>query len=242
MTGTLSGLVGVLQKHHKIQHAAPPATGVIGAPQHQEPQQQQQQQPHSPFLLQPDMAYVCDSLRINERTRIALVEYDATTLEDLAYMTNDDLEGMLASAVRHDRPLCPLQQRKLVVLLWWVRKIIIILPENGSYSDTTAVALLESESKKEWEMTTLESTNDNAPMELKTSGNKEVEKMIVTGPLSKKETYACNTSAIPSNWKRGFDQDLPKIKRKLKELGETSSFSLYSDALLNTRWLLCGCT
>lgn len=64
--------------------------------------------PPQQALLQSDMTHACDALRINQTTQITLMEYDATTLEDLAYMTDDDLEGMLASAVRHDRPPCPL--------------------------------------------------------------------------------------------------------------------------------------
>lgn len=203
----MTGLVGAVKSHHK-RHAAHLAKE---APPPSVPVEAQ---------LQPDMQKVCDALRINNRTKAALEEYDATTLEDLAYMTDNDFEGMLATAARCNRPLCPLQQRKIIVLAWWVRNLVMDTPQ------------FREEPKSKSKPTVFERIL-HSPSELATRVSHHKEEAD-----DSKTIDSC--TVIPPWWEAQFNKDLPMLKKKLKEVGETSSFSLYSDFFLNVRWILCG--
>lgn len=207
MALAMAGLVGAVKKHNK-QHA----------------QHAKENEPPPPVpvevKLQPDMVKVCNAFRINHRTKTALEEYDATTLEDLAYMTDQDYEGMLATSARMNRPLCPLQQRKIVVLVWWVRDLV---------KDT---AVFREKQKQNMRKSTVFDRIVHSPAEWtnKVHPHKEVD-----------DAKSAETSTvIPPNWEARFEEDLPMLKKKLKEVGETTSFSLYSDFFLNIRWILCG--
>lgn len=163
---------------------------------------------------------VCDAFRINHRTKTALEEYDATTLEDLAYMTDQDYENLLATSARMNRPLCPLQQRKIAVLIWWVRDLV---------KDT---APFREERKKDLRKSTVFDRIRHSPSDwaMKIHPHKEVD-----------DAKTVETSTIvPPDWEVRFEEDLPLLKKRLKEMGETTSFSLYSDFFLNLRWVLCG--
>lgn len=204
----MAGLVEAVKKHNK-QH------GVYSKEVEAEPQPVPVE-----VHLQPDMLKVCDALRINNRTKTALEEYDATTLEDLAYMTNYDFEQMLATAARCNRPLCPLQQRKIAVLAWWVRDLV------------KGAAPFREESKKQEKPNFIERMMHTPSQWANRINlyNKEVDdaKSVETNTI------------IPPDWEVRFGQDLPVLKKKLKEVGETSSFSLYSDFFINVRWIFCG--
>ena len=63
--------------------------------------------------------YIADATRLTPVTRTALAQYDAQSLEDF-FMTEHDFESMLLSETRPGRPICPLQQRKIRVLLQWI--------------------------------------------------------------------------------------------------------------------------
>ncbi len=201
----MTGLVGALKAHNKNVAAhhtkeTPPSNVPVEAE------------------LKTDMQKVCDALRINNRTKAALEEYDATTLEDLAYMTDNDFDGMLATAARCSRPLCPLQQRKVAVLIWWVRNLVKDTPQF-------------TEDPKPRRKSTVIDRIRHSPIELSMRINPELSddsKTIDTGTV------------IPPWWETQFNKDLPMMKKKLKEMGETTSFSLFSDFFLNVRWILCG--
>lgn len=204
----MTGLVGVMKKHSKLTHAHAKATETPQAP------------PVPVGVeMQPCMQKVCEKLRLNERSRTALIEYDATTLEDLAYMTNRDYENMLATAARQNRPLCPLQQRKIVVLIWWVRNLV---KESRPFKET------QKKPKKPDFWTRLV----HSPAELNN--------MIHPHKPDDDAKSVDTVSIIPPNWEAQFDEDMPMLKVKLKQVGETSSFSIYSDLFINARWVLCG--
>lgn len=133
-----------------------------------------------------DMNVLCDAFRLSNNTRFALAAYDATTIEDFAFMTDSDFQGMVLSTSHIGRPIPPLQQRKVMVLLDWARALI---DENVA----------------------------NA------SGGKE---------------SPANTDAelIPFDWEQRFRKDLPKLKRKLKELGAAKSWRTSFVEILSLKW------
>mmetsp|Transcript_34860 Transcript_34860/g.52225 ORF Transcript_34860/g.52225 Transcript_34860/m.52225 type:complete len:195 (-) Transcript_34860:133-717(-) len=78
-----------------------------------------------PPRLHRDMRMICDVFRISEQSRHALRSFDCTVLEDFSFMTDEDFAEMVLSRARMNMPIPPLQQRKLRVLLNWVRSIQI---------------------------------------------------------------------------------------------------------------------
>jgi len=210
VTVGMAGLAKVVTKHSKHNHL------------HEKETEKPVEAPtvSVDVKLNPCMAKVCDELRINQRTKTALEEYDATTLEDLAYMTNQDFESMVATATRQNRPICPLQQRKIAVLIWWVRNLV---------KDSTPFKEQPEEKKEDpnlWERM----VHTPSEWSIKVNSQNEVDELkdVDTGIV------------IPRDWERQFEKDLPMLKKKLKEVGQKSSFSLYSDFFINLRWVLCG--
>jgi hypothetical protein len=213
MEATMVGLAGAMKKHSNQRHA------------------QNKNAPEEPppvpvgVQMQPCMKKICDELRLNERTRTALVEYDATTLEDLAYMTDGDYENMLATAARQNRPLCPLQQRKIAVVIWWIRDLV---KDSAPFKEPTVI----QKDPGFWQRLA------HSPAEW----NQKVHSVVSFGADDKSTKSVDTGSVIPPNWESRFEEDLPMLKKKLKEVGETSSFSLYSDFFINARWIFCGYT
>ena len=81
-------------------------------------------QPQQPQCsLDEDMVYIADGIRLTPATRTALALYDARSLEDFCCMREHDFESMLLSETRLGRPICPLQQRKIHVLLQWIHDV-----------------------------------------------------------------------------------------------------------------------
>ncbi|KAK1736149.1 hypothetical protein QTG54_013285 [Skeletonema marinoi] len=78
-----------------------------------------------PPRLHREMRMICDYFRISEQSRHALRSFDCTVLEDFSFMTDEDFAEMVLSRARMNKPIPPLQQRKLRVLLNWVRSIQI---------------------------------------------------------------------------------------------------------------------
>jgi hypothetical protein len=76
-----------------------------------------------PPRLHRDMRLICDVFRISEQSRHALRSFDCTVLEDFSFMTDEDFADMVVTRARVSMPIPPLQQRKLRVLLVWVRSI-----------------------------------------------------------------------------------------------------------------------
>jgi hypothetical protein len=176
--------------------------------------------------LEPDMLLICDAFRLNESTRLALSEYDARTLEDFAFMTETDFQGMLVSASRLSRPLCPLQQRKVSVLLWWVHELV---QDSRPFAE--------------------ESEHEKSPPFLQRLFNPFADRVrksavlspITSGPSKTREVHDKNV-IIPPDWEKKFYRDLPLLKRKLKQEGETEHWSLVGDFFMTIRWIACGYT
>lgn len=207
---TTTGLVKVVAKHGKHMHAHEKETEVP---------------PPVPVdaKMEPCMAKICDELRLNARTKLALEEYDATTLEDLAYMTNEDFESMLATATRQGRAVCPLQQRKVAVLMWWVRNLV---KDSAPFKEEPKV----TKEPNMWERMS------HTPLEWQSKVHATTLSVVAEEQVKEVDTG----TVIPRDWEEQFQEDLPMLKKKLKEMGETTSFSLYTDYLINVRWLLCG--
>ena len=69
------------------------------------------------------MRIICDEFGITERAMYALRTFDATRVEDFSLMTDYDFDDMVRTEAGAGRPLCPLKQRKLSVLLSWARSL-----------------------------------------------------------------------------------------------------------------------
>ena len=76
-----------------------------------------------PPRLHRDMRLICDCFRISDQSRYALRSFDASTLEDFSLMTDDDFADLVVTHARIGKPIPPLQQRKIRVLLTWVQKL-----------------------------------------------------------------------------------------------------------------------
>lgn len=184
---TIIGLDGIVKKAAKVSR-----------PKKDDPIEPPKLEVH----IQPDMLVLCDAFRINDCTKAALTDYDACTLEDFAFMTREDFEGMLVTSTRMRRPLCPLQQRKVAVMWWWVQQLV---KDSPPFKEEK-----QGEEKQDHE------------------GEKKVEE-----PWMK-------SKVIPPNWENQLQADLPMLKKKLREVGATTSWSIWSDGLADMRWLCCG--
>jgi hypothetical protein len=80
-------------------------------------------QPIVPPRLHREMRIICDEFGITDQAKYALRKFDATRVEDFSLMTNDDFEDLVRTEAGMGRPLCPLQQRKLRVLLAWAQSL-----------------------------------------------------------------------------------------------------------------------
>ena len=59
-------------------------------------------------------------------------------------------------------------------------------------------------------------------------------------PLLDGADTATTASTIPPDWRERFLADLPALKRRLREVGETQVWSLCTGTVINIRWLFCG--
>jgi len=155
-----------------------------------------------------------------DATRAALTAYDARTLEDFAMMTVDDFEEMTITAARLSRPLPPLQQRKVAVLLDWVHEIV---------EDETPTC-----EKKAKERGIFSAFFDGTLYHSNLSTIKKLSEAM--SPERKTADY----SIIPPDWESRFEKDIPVLKKKLKLMGEESTHSLWANFFLDLRWILCG--
>jgi hypothetical protein len=87
------------------------------------PSNEKQTQAIGPPRLHHDVKLICSEFGITEQSKYALRRYDATKLEDFCLMTDDDFDELVLTEARMGRPMCPLQQRKLRVLLEWARSL-----------------------------------------------------------------------------------------------------------------------
>ena len=126
-------------------------------------------------------------------------------------MTDEDFADMIVSRARLNTPIPPLQQRKLQVLLKWVRSIQLV-------EHDACEALLPPP------------VNESEGFEVNRS-NKARYKVSV-----RKDDNIC---FIPSDWEDRFYKDLPRLKRELKQMGGSSNASNWANNILSLRWLFC---
>lgn len=159
-----------------------------------------------------DMRLICDVFRVSERTRYALRSFDAATLDDFSLMTDEDYADLVVTQARIGRPLPPLQQRKLRVLLTWVRSLPALDKAGTDVSPKKAEGFELKESKRE---------NDGI---LKAS--------YKASPRKEDSTF------VPADWESRFYADLPRLRRELRQMGGTRSN--WASEFLSLRWIFCG--
>ncbi|KAL7524092.1 hypothetical protein ACHAXR_000432 [Thalassiosira sp. AJA248-18] len=159
-----------------------------------------------------DMRLICDVFRISEQSRYALRSFDAATLEDFSLMTDEDYADMVVTQARIGQPLPPLQQRKLRVLLSWVQSMGFEEAVDVSSSPSKAEGFELRESKR---------------------GNDGVLK------ASYKNSPRKEGGAIPADWEKRFYDDLPRLRKELRQMGGLHS-SNWASEFLSLRWIFCG--
>mmetsp|Transcript_7119 Transcript_7119/g.16184 ORF Transcript_7119/g.16184 Transcript_7119/m.16184 type:complete len:204 (-) Transcript_7119:4-615(-) len=168
-----------------------------------------------PTRLHRDMRLVCDVFRISEESRYALRSFDAAALEDFCLMSDEDYSNLVVFQARIGKPIPPLQQRKLRVLLTWVQSLVTT--ENLE-------AILSSPNKAEgFELKESKSENDGT---LKASYR--------VSPRKGGGTF------IPADWESRFYADLPRLRKELHRLGANRSPSNWALEFLSLRWIVCG--
>jgi hypothetical protein len=70
-----------------------------------------------------DMVILSEAFHLDRNTQSLLAQYDARTVEDFCLMTTEDLEKLVKTAAESNRPLPPLQVRKLQVLREWAQNL-----------------------------------------------------------------------------------------------------------------------
>ena len=168
-----------------------------------------------PPRLHRDMRLICDIFRISEQSRYALRSFDAATLEDFCLMTDEDFADLILTQARIGRPIPPLQQRKLRVILTWIQSL----------------AKAENLDKAEEEVLSSPTTAEG--VELSESQDIKAAKYQVK-PRKGSGTF------IPATWEDTFYKDLPGLRKELKHLGEQRTTSNWANGFLSLRWMFCG--
>jgi len=229
-------------------------------------------QPDSPpqyLFLNRDMTVLANAFGLSLRTRVALAHYDARTLEDFALMTDGDYEGFLLRQAASGHPVPPLQQRKLIVLLRWVRNLAEEhAMENcggggGDDYPTTAVAAKEIVGKDVQEaqqnadvivqveavppiekgsadVSDSDAADSPTPPAAPTERAAEEPSTVVVAHQEQHQNSSNKNFFVPSDWEERFYQDLPQLKRQLREEGEISWRSPFNDWCLGMRWFFCS--
>ena len=170
-----------------------------------------------------DMLILCDSFRIDDRSRTALAGHDARSLEDFYYMTKHDFEGMVATAARRQRPLCPLQQRKLSVMWEWTQSLV----DEDPYVKSGVEQAPKPAPPPLWERV----RNPRLSM---------LNHIKVIPSREKKVEPPRDFTIIPSDWESRLKADMPMLWKQLKQQGEASTWSVWSDSVIFLRWIACG--
>ncbi|KAL3773098.1 hypothetical protein ACHAW5_009529 [Stephanodiscus triporus] len=165
-----------------------------------------------PPRLRHDVKLICDEFGIAEQSRYALRIFDATKLEDFSLMTNEDFDDLVRTQARMGRPICPLQQRKLRVLLSWVRS----LADTGNLG------------------------KDGIPVRPPSYMHEGIENDDgAVKPRNKHGHRKGGETLIPADWERRFYSDLPSLRKKLQKLGEQQSHSDWVTRFAS--WIFCDC-
>jgi hypothetical protein len=207
------------------------------------------------------MTIVADAFRLTYETREALKSYDASTLEDFCLMTEYDFESMLITETRLQRPICPLHQRKVLVLLRWIHQV----------SEDSAVERAARQFTKTCSKKSVNADEANPPPFLNRlsdpfgtmrnfhhrtmSSIKTVASFgssASTSPSSSSGSHSGKVGSlkddfkyviIPEDWQARFRADLPKLKQTLyreRDTVYTERWSLLGDTFLAARWIFCG--
>lgn len=158
-----------------------------------------------------DMRLICDVFRVSEQSRFALRSFDASTLDDFSLMTDEDYADMIVTQARIGKPIPPLQQRKLRILLSWVQ------------------SLASSEIEKSSKAATPAKSNDNSTPTSEGGDGK-------VSPRKQGGT----SSSIPTDWENKFYEDLPRLKEELRRMGGQRTSSNWAYEFLSLRWIFCG--
>jgi len=199
--------------------------------------------------LDDDMEFLCEAMRINDNTRALLTYFDARTVEDFALMAPHEFEAMMEYSARCKRPFPPLQQRKVNVLLQWLREMIRKNVQAGHFRENQGVDISEF---RRFTIYAKEDRRDRIPPSIHEEENEEKLDEYM-GDLSKSffppterrvscvfETDDEKYSLLPPAWRREFEVDLPKLKKDLRDSGESSSWSVWTSVVLSIRWAICG--
>lgn len=169
----------------------------------------------SPPKMHRNMRLICDCFRISEETRYALRSFDASTLDDFSLMTDEDFADLIVRMACIGKPLPPLQQRKVSVLLSWARSLPAIEPEEIEEVSNKAEGF---ELAERW------GGNDNDGV---------LKARYKASPRN-------GDSALPASWEVQFYRDLPRLRAELREMGRRRPFSNWATEFLSLRWVFCG--
>mmetsp|Transcript_17828 Transcript_17828/g.31907 ORF Transcript_17828/g.31907 Transcript_17828/m.31907 type:complete len:140 (-) Transcript_17828:35-454(-) len=139
-------------------------------------------------------------------------------------MTEEDFADLVVSQVRIGRPLPPLQQRKLYVLLSWVRSLPATIDTNKNNNNNNNGDNVRHVPKAEG-------------FELKECKS-ESDVLKATYKISPRNRGMGSTTFIPSDWESRFYADLLRLRRELREMEGTRSN--WATEFLSLRWIICG--
>jgi len=194
--------------------------------------------------LDDDMLFLCRAFRINNNSQALLTYFDACTPEDFCLMTKADLEDMILHATRSGRPFPPLQQRKVSLLNKWMRNIVEESVRYGSLSQEQGdklasfrrMTIIELK-RREMDAPTDDSDGEDDPG----NTNKQQKEEGRAKFLSRQDSFGDpKYSLLPPNWKMQFQADLPALKKELRDIGEKTHWSSWSNTFINLRWACCG--
>ena len=200
--------------------------------------------------LDDDMEFLCQTMRINDNTRVLLTYFDAGTVEDFALMTPFDFRAMMEHSARFGRPFPPLQQRKVAVLSKWLREMMqqtCRRHNRGPFVEKEGVDVSEfrrftisAKNRRESECRQAKKGDDHDGSDSTSDTTDDIEMMTSSQRFQANkddEIY----SLLPPNWKEEFQTDLPRLKANLcKEGEERSRWSACTEAVLSLRWIISG--
>ena len=245
------------QSHH---NSSSPKT----SPSKEQPENKDANSSHPQPSLDADMTLLADAVRLQPSTRAALCLYDATTLEDFCLMTELDFESMIVSEARHGRTICPLQQRKILVLLQWIHGISDEHKKNGQIIPKTDNSLEKTKDsppppflhRLTHPVETVQEHRRNRNNIARVAPTKEISNddndencdgisdrvsLNEKESLDEKELFD-GFLLIPPNWKEQFHRDFLALKHRLHDERnkDQTKWSLVSETFLSLRWILCG--
>ena len=137
------------------------------------------------------------------------------TLEDFCLMTDEDFADLILTQARIGRPIPPLQQRKLRVILTWIQSL----------------AKAENLDKAEEEVLSSPTTAEGVELS---------ESQDIKGAKYQVKPRKGSGTFIPATWEDTFYKDLPGLRKELKHLGEQRTTSNWANGFLSLRWMFCG--